>query len=74
MTTNFDLSRSSLLMEQYQREMEIIDAALQDESQDEHEERLNLVSYSWSLSCACFQCETLAVEVPVSASVVSARL
>ena len=73
MTTNFDFSRSSLLMEQYHREMAIIDAALQDESQDEHEERLSLVSRSWSLSCACYQCEVLAVDVPVSASVVSAR-
>ncbi len=74
MTTNFDFSRSSLILEQYHREMEIIDAALQDESQDEHEERLSLVSRSWSLSCVCFQCEVLAVDVPVSASVVSARL
>ena len=73
MTTNFDFSRSSLLVEQYQREMEIIDAALQDESQDEHEERLSLVSCSWSLACACFQGEIGAVEVPLSISVAYAR-
>ncbi len=35
MATNYDFSRSSLLSEQYQREMEIIDAALQEENQDE---------------------------------------
>ncbi len=73
MTTNFDISRSSLILEQYQREMEIIDAALQDESQDEHEERLSLVTGSWSLACACFQGETVATEVPLSISVAYAR-
>ncbi len=73
MTTNFDISRSSLILEQYQREMEIIDAALQEEGQDEHEERLSLVTSSWSLACACFQGETAAVEVPLSISVAYAR-
>lgn len=73
MTANFDFSRSSLLVEQYQREMEIIDAALQDESQDEHEERLGLVSCSWSLTCACFHHEPVNVEEPVPASVAFAR-
>jgi hypothetical protein len=67
MTANFDVSRSSLLMEQYQREMEIIDAALQDESQDEYEERVNLVACAWSLSCACFHQDPAGVEeaIPV---------
>jgi hypothetical protein len=73
MTTNFDFSRSSLLVEQYQREMDIIDAALQDESQDEHEERLSLVACSWSLSCVCFRGQIEAIEVPVPASVAYAR-
>jgi hypothetical protein len=73
MTANFDFSRSSLLVEQYQREMEIIDAALQDESQDEHEERLGLVSCSWSLACACFHQEPVSIEEPVPATVVFAH-
>lgn len=73
MTANFDFNRSSLLVEQYQREMEIIDAALRDESQDEYEERLSLVSCSWSLSCACFHYERAGVEEPVPASVAFAR-
>jgi hypothetical protein len=34
MATNNDFGRSSFLMEQYQREMDVISAALQDESQD----------------------------------------
>ena len=44
MATNCDFSRSSLLSEQYQREMELIAVALQEESQDEREERLSLVA------------------------------
>ena len=57
MATNCDFSRSSLLTEQYQREMELIAAALQEESQDEREERLNLVVRSWSHTCACFHAQ-----------------
>ncbi len=53
--TNFDFSHTSLLAEQYQRDMDVISAALQEESQDEREERLNLVHCSWSLACVCFQ-------------------
>jgi hypothetical protein len=55
MTTNFDFSHASLLAEQYQREMDVISAALLEESLEEREERLSLVHCSWSLSCACFQ-------------------
>jgi hypothetical protein len=54
MMTNCDFSRSSLLNEQYQRDMELIAVALQEESQDEREERLSLVERSWSLTCTCF--------------------
>ncbi|HLH62921.1 MAG TPA: hypothetical protein VKV20_14665 [Ktedonobacteraceae bacterium] len=54
MATNCDFSRSSLLTEQYQREMELIAVALQEESQDERDERLGLVERSWSLTCTCF--------------------
>jgi len=54
MATNCDFGRSSLILEQYQREMEIIAVALQEESQDEREERLSLVTRSWSLTSACF--------------------
>lgn len=73
MAMNCDFSRSSLITEQYQREMELIDAALQEESQDEREERLSLVEHSWSLSCACFQGQLEASEVSVSVPVVYAR-
>ena len=57
MTTKSDFGRSSLLVEQYQREMEPIAAALQEESQDERDERLSLVERSWSLSCSCFHAQ-----------------
>ena len=73
MATNNDFGRSSFLMEQYQREMDVISAALQEESQDEREERLSLVEISWSMSCACFQGELEVTEVPVYASAVFAR-
>ena len=73
MATNNDFGRSSFLMEQYQREMDVITAALQEESQDEREERLSLVETSWSLSCACFQQELEVAEIPVYASVAFAR-
>ncbi|MFL5695143.1 MAG: hypothetical protein ACJ795_25425, partial [Ktedonobacteraceae bacterium] len=58
----------------YQREMEIIAVALQEESQDEREERLSLVTRSWSLTSACFhaQLETNEVSTYVS-SVAFAR-
>lgn len=55
MATNYDFSRSSLLSEQYQRDMELIAVALQEESQDEREERLSLVAQAWPLTTACFQ-------------------
>jgi hypothetical protein len=57
MATNCDFSRSFLLNEQYQREMDLIAVALQEESQDEREERLSLVAQSWSLTTACFQAQ-----------------
>jgi len=73
MATNCDFSRSSLLSEQYQREMELIAVALQEESQDEREERLSLVARSWSLASACFHSQLEPNETPVYASVALAR-
>jgi hypothetical protein len=73
MATNCDFGRSSLLIEQYQREMEIIAFALQEESQDEREERLNLVARSWSLTSACFHAQLESSESPTFASVAFAR-
>jgi hypothetical protein len=74
MTTNWDFGRSSLLLEQYQREMDIIAVALQEESQDEREERLSLVARAWPLTSACFHAQLEPAEVPVYApSVAFAR-
>lgn len=73
MATNYDFSRSSLLLEQYQREMEIIASALQEESQDEREERLSLVERAWSLTCACFQAQRESADAPVFAPVAVVR-
>ena len=73
MATNCDFRRSSLIAEQYQREMDLIAVALQEESQDEREERLNLVSRSWSLTSACFHAQLESSDVPAYASAVSAR-
>jgi hypothetical protein len=75
MATNYDLSRSSLLGEQYQREMDTIAAALQDESQDEVEERLSFVERTWSLTCACLhsQGQLESSEAPAFASVAVVR-
>jgi len=73
MATNYDFSRSSLLSEQYQREMEIIDAALQEENQDEREERLSFVERAWSLTCACFQGQVESSEAPIYMSVAVVR-
>lgn len=73
MATNCDFSRSSLLAEQYQRDMEQIAIALQEESQDEREERLDLVAHSWSLTTACFHAQLEANEVPMFAQVGAAR-
>ena len=70
MTTNFDFGRSTLLEEQYQREMEPITAALLEESQDERDERLSLVEHSWSLSCSCFHTQVESSEQPIFASLV----
>ncbi len=63
MAMNCDFSRSSLLIEQYQREMELIAAALQEESQDERDERISLVAHSWSLTSACFHMQLDSSEV-----------
>ena len=73
MTTNFDFGRSSLLAEQYQREMEPIAAALQEESQDERDERLGLVEHSWSLSCSCFHTQLESSDQPIFTSLVPVR-
>ena len=76
MATNCDFSRSSLLTEQYQREMELIAAALQEESQDERDERLGLVERSWSLTCTCFhgQLESSDASAPVHVPVAVAHM
>lgn len=75
MATSSDFGRSSWLMEQYQREMDIITAALCEESQDEQEERLSLVANSWLLTCSCFHAQLESSETPAyaSASVAFAR-
>ena len=73
MATNYDFSRSSLLSEQYQREMEIIDAALQEESLDEREDRLSFVERAWSLTCACFQGQLESSDTPMYVSVAVVR-
>ena len=73
MTTNSDLSRSSLLIEQYQREMEIIATALQEENQEEVEERLSFVERAWSLTCACFQAQRESNDASVYAPVAVVR-
>ena len=69
-TTNYSFSRSSLLKEQYQRDMDLIAVALQEESEDEREERLSLVARSWSLVSACFHAQLensdLHVQAPVA--------
>ena len=74
MATNYDFSRSSLLSEQYQHDMELIAVALQEESQDEREDRLGLVARSWSLTSTCFHAQLEASDAPVYASVAFARL
>ncbi len=73
MATNCDFSRSSLLNEQYQREMELIAVALQDESQEEREERLCLVARSWQLTTACFHAQAESSEASVYSPVAFAR-
>jgi hypothetical protein len=73
MATNYDFSRSSLLSEQYQRDMELIAVALQEESQDEREERLSLVARSWSLTSTCFHSQLEPEETSVYAPVALAR-
>ena len=67
MATNSDFGRSSLLSEQYQREMELIAVALQEESQDEREDRLGLVDRSWPLTTTCFQAENDTIDSDVAA-------
>jgi hypothetical protein len=70
MATNCDFGRLSLLSEQYQREMELIAQALQEESQDEREDRLALVARSWALTTTCFQTQNdtgdVVVQKPVA--------
>jgi hypothetical protein len=73
MAMNFDFSRSSLLIEQYQQEMDVIADALQEESQDEREERLSLVECAWSLTCACFHGQLESNDAPIYTPVVTAR-
>ena len=73
MAANCDFIRSSLLAEQYQRDMEPIAVALQEESQEEREERLGLVERSWSLTCACFHAQLETSDLPVYTTVVYAR-
>jgi hypothetical protein len=74
MAANCDFSRSSLLAEQYQRDMEPIAAALQEESLEEREERLGLVERSWSLTCTCFQTQLESSDVPVYTTMAYARM
>ncbi|GAC1354746.1 MAG: hypothetical protein NVS4B11_32030 [Ktedonobacteraceae bacterium] len=73
MATNYDFSRSSLLSEQYQRDMELITGALQEESQDEREDRLGLVSRSWSLTSTCFHTQLEASDTYAYASIAFAH-
>ena len=73
MMTNYDFGRSSLLAEQYQREMEPIAAALQEESQEERDERLSLVEHSWPLSCTCFHAQLESSDQPIYTSLVYVR-
>ena len=73
MATNCDFSRSSLLNEQYQHEMDLIAIALQEESEDERQDRLSLVECSWSLTSACFQTQLETSDTPVYASMAFVR-
>ncbi len=73
MATNYDFGRSSLLSEQYQRDMELITAALQEEGQDEREDRLGLVAHSWSLTKTCFHSQLELSDTFTYASVAFAR-
>ena len=73
MTANCDFGRSTLLVEQYHREMEPIAAALQEESQEEHDERLSLVEQSWSLTCTCFHAQLESSELAVHPSLAYVR-
>ena len=73
MATNYDFGRSSLLIEQYQREMDSISAALQEESQDEQEERRSFVERAWSLTCSCFQGQLESSDAPIYAPVAVVR-
>ncbi len=73
MATNCDFGRSSLLTEQYQREMELITVALQEESQDEREERLSLVARSWSLTSSCFQAQLETSDAPAYSHIAFVR-
>ena len=74
MATNYDFSRSSLLREQYQHDMDLIALALQEESLDEREERTGLVARSWSLTSACFHAQLESSDTPAYAPVAFAHL
>jgi hypothetical protein len=71
MATNCDSSRSSLLAEQYQHDMELIAVSLQEEDREEREERLGLVARSWSLTCACFHAQLESSDTPLLVSQVA---
>ncbi len=73
MATNCDFSRSTLLNEQYQHEMDLIAVALQEESEDERQDRLSLVECSWSLTSACFQTQLETSDTLVYASMAFVR-
>ncbi len=73
MATNYDFSRSSLLREQYQHDMDLISLALQDESLDEREERTSLVVRSCSLTSACFHAQLESSDTPAYAPVAFAH-
>jgi len=71
MATNRDSSRSSLLAEQYQHDMELITVSLLEEDREEREERLSLVARSWSLTCACFHTQLESSDAPLLVSQVA---
>jgi hypothetical protein len=73
MATNSDFGHSALLSEQYQRDMELIAVALQEESQDEREDRLGLVVRSWALTTTCFQAQNDTSDILAEAHVTLAR-
>jgi len=73
MTTNCDFGRSTLLAEQYHREMESLAPTLQEERQEERDERLSLVEHSWFLTCSCFHAQLESSDLPIYTSLVYVR-